>query len=223
VSRELPLIDVVYFGDSITEGQYVDPAHRWTALVDEALDERYRDTRLHVRGLNRGVSGETTQMAMARFAEDVQSVGPDVLTLQFGLNDCNCWLTDRGLPRTSERAFVANLHEMIARGRHFGAEQVILSTNHPTLKLKEMLSGERFEDANRRYNDLVREVAEDTGVVLCDVARAFDPYGPDELRELLLPYPDCLHLSIEGHRVYAAAILEPLARAVAELAAKFGV
>ena len=49
----------------------------------------------------------------------MQELEPDVMTLQFGLNDCNCWETDRGLPRVSEEAFRANLIEMIERARLF--------------------------------------------------------------------------------------------------------
>ena len=75
------------------------------------------------------------------------------MTLQFGLNDCNCWETDRGLPRVSEEAFRANLIEMIERARLFGARSIVLSTNHRTLRHDTLPNGECYEDANARYSE----------------------------------------------------------------------
>ena len=103
------------------------------------------------------------------------------MTIQFGLNDCNCWETDRGLPRVSEAAFVANLVEMIERGRVFGASEIVLSTNHRTLRRDVLPCGDVYEDRNAHYSETVREVADETGVVLCDIRAAFEPFGDEEL------------------------------------------
>ncbi len=165
--------------------------------------------------LNRGVSGETTRQGLERFPGDVQQHRPDIVTLQFGLNDCNCWVTDGGLPRVSEAAYRANLIEMIERARHFGARRIILSTNHPTLRHKILLGGESLETRRQRYNGHVREVAVLTGAELCDIERAFADLDHDQLTEMLLPYPDQLHLTAAGHRLYGSCIQPYLERAVA--------
>lgn len=197
-------ITVVHMGDSITFGQYLDPSVRWTSLVEERLHAEFED--VEIRAFNRGISGETTRMGLERFPRDVQDVGPDVMTLQFGLNDCNCWQTDAGLPRVSEAAFRANLVEMIERARRFGAGQIVLATNHRTLRRDVLPSGEVYEDANERYSEIVRDVAVETGVDLCDIRAAFDPFDDEKLAAMLLPEPDLLHLSEEGNAVYAEAI-----------------
>jgi lysophospholipase L1-like esterase len=137
----------------------------------------------------------------------VQNHYPDIMTLQFGLNDCNCWFSDKGGPRVSEAAYEANLVEMIQRVRRFGCQHIVLSTNHRTLRRKPMISGEPYEDANARYSAIVRKVAAHTGVTLCDIRKVFEPFSDQQLDEMLLPYPDHLHLSIEGNKVYADAIL----------------
>src|SRR5262249_17783122 len=155
-----------------------------------------------VQVLNRGISGETTRMGLERFPADVQNNYPDIMTLQFGLNDCNCWVTDRGAPRVSPTAYHANLVEMIERARRFGCRHIILSTNHARRRRKPWLSGERYEDANARYSKILRAVAAETGVTLCDIRTAFEPFSDDELDRMLLPYPDHLHLSAEGNKVY---------------------
>jgi lysophospholipase L1-like esterase len=197
----------VFFGDSITAGQYVSPSHHWTTL----LRERLTDIGLtHVRYSVAAVSGDTTRQGLERFPTEVQSVRPHVMTIQFGLNDCNRWQTDEGLPRVSELAFEANLLEMIGRARQFGTTQVILSTNHPTLRTTTFEDGATYEDGRRRYNEIVRRVAHAADVLLHDVDAGFAPFEP-RLAELLTEPPDVLHLSAAGHAVYAD-LLEPVLR-----------
>ena len=135
-------IVIVFMGDLITAGQYVDPSLRWTSLVDDDIVRKYLPTPINFHILNRGVSGETTRQGLERFPNDLQQHRPDIVTIQFGLNDCNCWVSDGGLPRVSEAAYRANLIEMIERARRFGARRVIMSTNHPTLRHKVLLGGE---------------------------------------------------------------------------------
>lgn len=213
------VVNLVHMGDSITFGQYVETGLRWTSIIADRLTRIYLETPIHINSLNRGISGETTRMGLERFPADVQSANPDIMTLQFGLNDCNCWLSDRGLPRVSEEAFRANLIEMITRARRFGARKIILANNHPTLRHKVMISGERYEDANARYSEISREVAAATEVTFCDIRAAFAPYSAKELNDLLLPYPDHLHLSVEGNRIYAETIwpyIEDAVKAILE-------
>jgi lysophospholipase L1-like esterase len=208
------LMTIVFFGDSITEGQYVAPPARWVDIVSGSLLLRYRDHPLNLQLVVRGVSGETTRQALERFPRDVQAQAPDVVTLQFGLNDCNCWLTDHGLPRVSEPAYRANLMEMIARARHFGAREIILANNHPTLRHKVLLDGLTLEQRRQRYNEIVAEVAAESGVTFCDIEAGFAGLDADRLEEELLPYPDLLHLSAAGHRRYAGVIAPFVERAV---------
>ena len=206
-------LTVVHMGDSITFGQYLDPSVRWTSSIEDRLRDAFPD--VDIRTFNRGISGETTRMGLERFPRDVQDVRPDVMTLQFGLNDCNCWQSDEGLPRVSEAAFRANLVEMIERARRFGARAIVLSTNHRTLRRDVLPGGDVYEDRNERYSEIVREVADETEVDLCDIRAAFEPFHDDKLAAMLLPAPDLLHLSEEGNAVYAEAIWPHVERAAA--------
>jgi lysophospholipase L1-like esterase len=199
-------LTLVYMGDSITEGQYVGTELRWTDVISDRLHRKFLQSSVNLMLLNQGISGETTRQGLERYARSVQVHQPEVMTLQFGLNDCNCWVTDRGLPRVSLAAYRENLIEMIDRARAFEVREIILSTNHPTLRRKVLLSGESLEDSRRRYNDAVRKVADEKKVILCDIEAAFAGVSDDELDALLLPYPDHLHLSAKGHLKYAGAI-----------------
>jgi lysophospholipase L1-like esterase len=193
-------IRIVFMGDSITAGQYVDPSKTWTAHVEGRLHRRFGAD--NIVTVTRGVSGETTRQGLERFPASVQNEAPDIVTIQYGLNDCNCWQTDKGLPRVGLRAYMANLAEMIDRSRRFGAREIILMTNHRTLRRTVMVSGEVFEDASIRYSHAAREVANEAGVTLCDQLFAFTPLTDDELNAMLLPPPDSIHLSETGHVFY---------------------
>ena len=83
-----------------------------------------------------------------------------------------------------------------------------------------MLSGERYEDANARYSDIARDVAQRCGATFCDIRAAFSGFSARELEPLLLPYPDHLHLSVEGNAVYADAIWPHVESAVRAIAAE---
>ena len=209
-------LTIVYMGDSITEGQYVHHASRWTELVTRRVRAKLAD-HINVDALyffNRGISGETTRQGLERFPRDVQALMPRVMTLQFGLNDCNCWDTDHGLPRVSEAAYRANLIEMIARARAFGAEHIVLSNNHPTLRFRKLASGQNLEERRIAYNEIVHQVAVETGVTFCDIAAVFADLDNASLADMLLAEPDVLHLSQRGHERYAEAIFQPVLQGI---------
>lgn len=201
-------------GDSITEGQYVNPPDRWVDIAIDHFARTYLDSDHVLRFVVSGVSGETTRQGLERFPDAVQRHLPQIVTIQFGLNDGNCWATDWGVPRVSEGAFRANLIEMIDRCRTFGARHIILATNHATLRRETLISGTSIEDQRRRYNEIIRDVAAETGVTLHDVAGAFEHFNDTELAELLLPYPDLLHLSPKGHQIYFESLKPFLADAI---------
>lgn len=212
------LLTVVFMGHSITEGQFISPPHRWVDIVSSELVKSYLDSSLNIVFVTKGISGETTRQGLERFPADVQSHSPDLVTIQFGLNDCNCWATDFGLPRVSEAAYRANLIEMIERCRRFGAEKIILSNNHPTLRQKPLLNGRTLEDQRKIYNLIVADVARETGAQFCDIKSEYVDLSRRELEGELLPYPDWLHLSHSGHQRYAKKILPYVASGFSEIA-----
>ncbi len=210
-------MNLVHMGDSITFGQYVDASLRWTTLIQNKISKHFDENNLKVTSFNRGISGETTRMGLLRYPQDVQQLNPTLMTLQFGLNDCNCWETDGGLPRVSPRSYKSNLIEMIGRARHFGAKHIILGTNHRTLKRNILPGGDVYEDRNLMYSSIAREVAKETEVELFDIQKEFIPFDDNQLLEMLLPEPDLLHLSIKGNEFYAEKIWPYVQRALERL------
>lgn len=177
---------IVACGDSITAGQHLHPASAWPYQV-----------RGHsIRAV--GVPGDTTRMGLERFPKDVQAVNPTAVIIQFGHNDANRWETDRGLCRVSLAAYKANLAEMVERSRAFGATPYLCSLT-PTTR-----SPRHAEDCER-YDRMLRRVADEEGVTLIDVRAAF--HGQDGML-----MEDGLHLTIEGHCLYAKTVQQALDR-----------
>lgn len=200
---------IVFFGDSITEGQYVEPPYRWTDL----LEKRILGSEEGAQVLNKGISGQTSRQALLRFENDVQAVCPDILTIQFGLNDCNYWDTDRGHPRVSLESYAANIQEMIDRAIIFGVKKIVIANNHRTLRTKILSGGKSLEDSRLIYNDAIKKVAHKNNVLFCDIDAWFNLVDDDLYPCYLLSEPDLLHLSRKGHEYYAEkmfSVLSPL-------------
>lgn len=175
---------IVCIGDSITTGQLLDPHEApWPALLHG------------VTAIAKGNPGDTSRLILERFPRDVQQLAPDVVIIQCGHNDANRWQTDRGLPRVSLAAFSANLEEMIDRVETFGAVPV-LCTLTPSHR------NETHAADCRLYDTALREVAWRRQIRLADVRSAFR--GAENL------LMDGLHLTAEGHRVYAEIVARVL-------------
>lgn len=203
------IIRICYFGDSITygcghDGLGVDPSRTWTRLVDEALKAR-EQAGTFVLTANMGVNGETTRNGLERL-KDVYAFRPDVMTIQFGMNDCNCWLTDNGFPRVNPTSFRFNLKELIDKGTASGVRRVVLSTNHRIPVARVMPTGQDYNASNAAYNQIIRDVAAETGAALCDIERAFGDHSSDR-RYFLDENGRWLHLSEAGNALYASRIL----------------
>lgn len=199
-------IRLTFFGDSICVGQGVSIYRGWVTRIAQDLDELSQSLGREVLVTNASVNGRTTRQALEDMPYSVQSAGVDILVVQFGLNDCNYWASDRGVPRVSLKAFAANLEEIVTRGALFGANTVFLNNNHPTTRTTEILphSGITFEDSNRAYNDEVRGLARSLGprVVFTDIEQHLRDRiskGADPASFLIA---DGLHLSLAGHDAY---------------------
>lgn len=220
-------LHLVFFGDSMCVGQFVSLEKGWVTKVAADLGRLDLGPGASLVVTNSSVNGDTTRLALERMPLAVQRYDAEVVVVQFGFNDCNYWLSDRGRPRVSARAFGANLVEIVERAHAFGARRVVLHTNHPTGRDQEPMKGAdvTYQQANERYNDVIRSVARELGprVALNDLDAAFRERtggSRDRLLALLQPAPDLLHLSEAGHDLYAALTLPVIARAVREAAAE---
>jgi lysophospholipase L1-like esterase len=58
------MLNIICFGDSITEGGHVEKQHRWTSILQSMLDEKWPD---NYRVINKGIGGNTSAQGLDRF------------------------------------------------------------------------------------------------------------------------------------------------------------
>jgi lysophospholipase L1-like esterase len=197
------------FGDSFCFGQLVSHHLTWISSLSESLNNLSKHSSVLIQ--NASVNGNTTRLALERMSYDVTSHSPDFLLVQFGMNDCNYWQSDFTVPRVSERAFEANLVEIVERAFLCGISQIFLCTNHPSLKGEfSHFPTKSHSENNKRYNDIIRRTAallqqENESVIFLDNEsywyEIMESNPQIRLEKLLLP--DGIHLSETGHRIYS--------------------
>jgi lysophospholipase L1-like esterase len=203
-------IKLTFFGDSICVGQGVSIYRSWINRIAESVDKFVGNYDFDVLVTNSSVNGRTTRQALEDMPYHIQNSGVDILVVQFGLNDCNYWQSDRGVPRVSKDAYIANLEEIYCRGKKFGAKAVILNTNHPTTKsvIKMAHTDISYEESNDMYGDALRNKFSQysNDLILVDVNKEFKSKCSTNsiLAEMLLA--DELHLSEKGHNEYYSII-----------------
>lgn len=178
--------NLFFVGDSISYGQLVSVEKTWVYMVANWLN---RDEMKFIIQ-NSSIMGNTTREALQRLYNDALYRSASVIYYQFGMNDCNMWDTDKGLPRVSPKTFEANLEELISRARAYKA-YVLLGTNHPSNKSSE------YDERNKRYNEIIRSVCVNNNVGLIDHETYW--HNINHLEYLL---PDGIHLNEKGHKLY---------------------
>lgn len=177
---------IIALGDSCTYGQGVRASEAWPAVLERLTGHDVR---------NAGVCGDTTRLALERFFRDVAMHRPDIVCLQLGANDANRWGTDFGAERVGIRAYVENMHDLIARAHAIRATVVMLRPHQPKPRMP--------ETTDPNYHVRVTEYAlalKDEGWDFCHAAPAVsllnDGYG--------------VHPDVAMHERYAKLVAEAL-------------
>lgn len=196
-------MNIICFGDSITETAEVAKGDRWTTILQSRL-ETWRPGRFTVH--NRGIGGDTTAQAFDRFESDVLPLLPGLLLVQFGFNDANVrdWAM---VARVGVEEFKKNLREF-HRIAHVHQGQCILVVNHTVGAIPgSQGNGESYNRNLEPYNIAIRSVAETLAAPLLDLP-AMMAQRRVEPNSFLAD--DRLHLSVEGNRVYASMVFDGL-------------
>ena len=167
---------IVCFGDSVTQGTpHVDPANTFTALLQRRLNRR-ANKESSVVCHNSGVGGENTAEGLARIGPSVLDHAPDVVVVEFGLNDIRYEPEKTIAPAQ----FAANLQEIHSQIVAAGAS-VVFTTPNPIVNAWHVYS--RATDYYARwggcngavveYSEIIRQVASGLDCHLCDIYAAF--------------------------------------------------
>ncbi|MEX0951735.1 MAG: SGNH/GDSL hydrolase family protein [Gammaproteobacteria bacterium] len=196
-------INIICFGDSITEAAEFPYEQRWPTLLQAQLDALWPDGFMV---LNRGVGGNTSAQGFDRFALDVLPFLPGILLLEFGLNDANVRDWAR-VPRVGVDEFRKNLREFQRLALHHGGQCVFVINHLLGDVVGQQGNNASFRDNIAPYNAALRELAVTLNTPYIDLPSLMTSQNIDTDAMLAA---DQLHLSAEGNRHYADMILAGL-------------
>ena len=195
------MLNIICFGDSITEGGDFENAKRWTSLLQAKLDEKYPEA---YRVINKGIGGNTSAQGLDRFCDDVLPYLPGLLLVEFGFNDANVkdWTIES---RVSLGEFVRNLREFhrIATAKNTSCVFIL---NHSIAEVDgRQGNGPTYNENLLPYDQAVITLAEELK------AKVIDLPGMMTAKETPLDEylsDDNLHLSEAGNKHYAQMVFD---------------
>ena len=185
---------VVCHGHSVPAGYFKTPDVRtfdsYPHLLHVGLNRRYPHAVTNV--MVTAIGGENSESGAARFERDVLSLRPDVVTIDYGLND-------RGIGLDRARAAWTAMIEQ-CRERDI---EVILLTPTPDTRANTVDP----DDPLNRHADQIRKLAAEHGVALVDSLDEFEKAtaGGRPLSELM---SQVNHPNRAGHELVAASLVK---------------
>lgn len=173
-------VDVVFIGDSITQG--------WEGNGKEVWKKFYGDR----NAVNLGIGGDRTQHVIWRLDHgNLEGISPKVAVIMIGTNNSN-----------------SNSPEDIAAGVKKIVEQLREKT--PETKILLLGTFPRGADAsdvkrqvNEESNRIIKQLADDAHVFYLDIGDKFVDAEGKLSKEIM---PDLLHLSEKGYTIWAESI-----------------
>ncbi len=189
-------VRIVCFGDSVTGVYYHTGSRRaYTDMLGIGLHQIAGPSEIQM--INAGVSGHTTSDALLRIEKDVLQHRPDLVTVMFGLND---------ITRVPIDQYRENLRQMVLQCRETDSEVVLVTPNNV------IDTPGRPTDKLIQYCDVVRAIASEMNVPLCDCYRRFDAARAVSPTDWRLWMSDEIHPNMAGHRQIAAALAQTITR-----------
>lgn len=187
-------VTIVCHGHSVPAGYFRTPAvHTFEAypyLLHRGLCKRFPHAVINV--IVTGIGGENAEQGAKRFKRDVLSLRPDVVTIDYALNDRAI-----GLAR-SEKAW----RRMIAMALAHHVKVILLT---PTPDLKAHLDDPN--DPLNQHAQQIRQLAAEYHVGLVDSLELFQAKikSGTPLKDLMA---QANHPNAEGHKIVAAGLLD---------------
>jgi len=179
-------VDVVFLGDSITQG--------WSGAGAPVWKKQYEP----LKAANYGIGGDTTREVLYRLNDGIlDGIKPKAVVLMIGTNNF-------GLPGDSVADTVKGVEAVVAtiKKKAPGAK-VLLVGIFP----RDKAAGTGFRKKIIEANEALAKIADGKAVVYVDIGKKFLTDDGTLTPEIM---PDALHLSEKGYSVWADAIDEPL-------------
>jgi lysophospholipase L1-like esterase len=181
-------VTIVALGDSITAGYAV--RRGFPSFWKQMLAEKYPEANIEM--INSGISGDTSMDGLARLDWSALAYEPDLVTINFGINDCVLGL---GLEE-----FEMNFVEMVRRIRAGPNSEILLLSSQP-------LETPPYDRLVLDYYQAIERVAKEMDTGYVDVYRAWmrAVHAGTPLGSLILPGLD--HPNEAGYRIIAEELM----------------
>ncbi|SDD82758.1 Lysophospholipase L1 [Pricia antarctica] len=186
-------INLVFHGHSVPSGYFDTPnVHTVKAYPYQTL-KKVKDLYPYavVNSITTAIGGEQSEQGAERFKDEVLTHRPDVLFIDYALNDRSIGL---------ERAKTA-WEKMIREAKRYGTK-IILMTPTPDLK-EDILSSEAELE---KHSEQIRQLAKKYEVELVDSYALFKEIAESEDLKTYMAQNN--HINEKGHQVVAEAIME---------------
>lgn len=183
-------VDVVFIGDSITQG--------WEGSGKEVWKKFYADR----KAVNLGIGGDRTQHVIWRLDNgNLEGISPKVAVIMIGTNNAS-----------------GNTSEEIAQGVTKIVEQIREKTPQTKVLLLGTFPrgagpDDKARQVNESSNQIVKQLADDEHVFYLDIGDKFVDAEGKLSKEIM---PDLLHLSEKGYTIWAEAIEPTLKKLLGE-------
>jgi lysophospholipase L1-like esterase len=205
-------VNLICFGDSITQASGVADCERWTAVLQHLLEAWRPGT---FRLFNRGIGGHTAVQGFDRLGNDVLPLLPGLVLMEFGFNDAHI-LPHARIPRVSLDEFSAKMREMHRIIEERGG-RVVLIINHTQDSTLVQGDGRSYTEGYLPYDTAIRALAVELNVPAIDLPTMMAERDVD-LGAFLTE--DGIHLTAAGNAEYADMVYTALRPVLAQEYAK---
>lgn len=188
-------VNIVCHGHSVPAGYFatpvVDSLNAYPHLLYVELKHRFPCAVVNV--IVTAAGGEDSESGCARFESDVMCHRPDIVTIDYGLNDRRIGLARAG----------AAWESMISMALSSGSRVILLT---PTADVSKMPSaGHEHQAALGRHAEQIIRLAEKHEIGLADSFSAFQKYAESAPLTDLLSWPN--HPNRAGHELVTQELL----------------
>jgi len=214
---------VVCFGDSVTFGWNLKYDESYPAVLENLLLEEYP----HVKVINSGIGGNTIADGYGRIDSDVLYHEPDVVVINFGLNDGMLFKVDRNkfnekesliLYKNDEGCYIPQLDilpfadyyfDMLKKIESEEIKVVVMGIN-PVSGCFPLSEDESFRkkqiEVYKLYNEKIIEIGENGGFACLNLWEIFTKDG--KINSYI--QKDCIHPNKEGSELVAENVCKIL-------------